>query len=55
MKWAPSTQNDNGAELAANVCGSKVGRVGLLAQQVDGSGEMATAWTTGHQAVRFIG
>ena len=43
------------AQIAANVCGLKVGPVALLAQQADRSGATTTVCTTGSQAVRFIG
>jgi hypothetical protein len=42
------------AQLAANVCGVKVGPVAVLATQVDRSGAPATVCTTGDQAVRLV-
>ena len=41
------------AQVAANVCGVKVGPVALLATQVDRSGATHTVCTTGTQAVRL--
>jgi len=42
------------AQVAANVCGVKVGPVAVLATQVDRSGAPATVCTTGDQAVRLL-
>ena len=41
------------AQVAANVCGVKVGPVAVLATQVDRSGATRTACTTGGHAVRL--
>jgi hypothetical protein len=41
------------AQVAANVCGVRVGPVAVLATQVDASGEQRTVCTTGGQAVRL--
>lgn len=42
------------AQVAANVCGIKVGPVAVLATQVDRSGAPATVCRTGDQAVRLV-
>jgi hypothetical protein len=41
------------AQVAANVCGVKVGPVAVLATQVDRSGAQQTVCTTGGQAIRL--
>jgi hypothetical protein len=41
------------AQVAANVCGVKVGPVAVLATQVDASGAQRTVCGTGDQAVRL--
>jgi len=41
------------AQVAANVCGLKVGPVAVLATQVDASGGARTVCTTGGQVVRL--
>jgi hypothetical protein len=41
------------AQIAANVCGVKVGPVAVLGQAVDASGGMRTVCETGDQFVRF--
>ena len=43
------------AQIAANVCGLKVGPLAVLATQVDRSGATSTACSTATQTVRFIG
>ena len=43
------------AQIAANVCGVKVGPLAVLGRAVDASGATETACTTGTQTVRFIG
>jgi hypothetical protein len=43
------------AQIAANVCGVKVGPLAVLGRAVDRSGTTETACTTGAQTVRFIG
>ena len=43
------------AQVAANVCGLKVGPVAVLARTADRSGATTTVCTTGTQAVQFIG
>jgi hypothetical protein len=42
------------ANVAANVCGVRVGPVAVLANQVDASGAQRTVCTTGGQAVRIV-
>ena len=42
------------ANVAANVCGVRVGPVAVLATQVDRSGAQQTVCTTGDQAVRLV-
>lgn len=42
------------ANVAANVCGVRVGPVAVLAQQVDRSGAQQTVCGTGDQAVRIV-
>jgi hypothetical protein len=41
------------AQIAANVCGVKVGPVAVLGQAVDRSGDTRTVCETGDQFVRF--
>jgi hypothetical protein len=41
------------AQIAANVCGVKVGPVAVLGQAVDRSGDTRTVCETGEQFVRF--
>jgi hypothetical protein len=43
------------AQVAANVCGLKVGPVAVLARTADATGATTTVCTTGTQAVQFIG
>jgi hypothetical protein len=42
------------ANLAANICGVRVGPVAVLATQVDASGEQRTVCGTGAQAIRLV-
>jgi hypothetical protein len=42
------------ANVAANICGVRVGPVAVLATQVDHSGAQQTVCTTGDQAVRLV-
>jgi hypothetical protein len=42
------------ANVAANVCGVRVGPVAVLATQVDASGAQQTVCGTGDQAIRIV-
>ena len=42
------------ANVAANICGVKVGPVAVLATQVDASGGQRTVCGTGDQAIRLV-
>jgi len=42
------------ANVAANICGVRVGPVAVLAQQVDRSGAQQTVCGTGDQAIRLV-
>jgi hypothetical protein len=42
------------ANVAANICGVRVGPVAILATQVDRSGEQRTVCGTGDQAIRLV-
>jgi hypothetical protein len=42
------------ANVAANVCGVRVGPVAVLATQVDRSGAQQTVCGTGEQAIRLV-
>ena len=42
------------AQVAANICGVKVGPVAVLGAAVDRSGNTTTVCTTGGQAIRLV-
>ena len=42
------------ANVAANICGVRVGPVAILATQVDRSGDVRTVCTIGDQTVRLV-